>query len=301
LLRINHFCSRLDILDTGKAIAALNDGVRAYRSDNHHEAYGRQDIFHHAQDKERKLRCRAIFANKYPWFVFMNKTKEKNIPHYTEHRTRLRQRFLAQGINSLQDYEIIELFLTFVVPQKDVKPVAKKAIEKFGTVKGVFDADESEIRKIPFFKDKALALRQFIKEIALLYQKQQAEQVPVSVSKAELIHYCKNKLGFEKNEEFWLISLDSKQAIIKENLISKGLTDKTTVYPRQVLETALNNGAHSILLLHNHPNGNPKPSEQDIAITKSIDIPSRILNISVYDHLIVAGTEYFSFRENKLL
>ncbi len=231
----------------------------------------------------------------------MCKTKENIIPHYLEHRTRLRDRFLTHGINSLQDYEIIELFLTFVIPQKDVKKAAKQAIDTFGTIKGVFDADENELSKIPFFKDKALALRQFIKEIALLYQKQQAEQVPVSISKTELIQYCKNKLGFKKNEEFWLISLDSKQAMLKENQISKGLADKTTVYPRQVLETAINNGAHSILLLHNHPNGNPRPSDQDIAITKSIDIPSRILNISVYDHLIVAGEEYFSFRENRLL
>ena len=231
----------------------------------------------------------------------MNNTKEKIIPHYIEHRTRLRNRFLAQGINNLQDYEIIELFLTFVIPQKDVKEAAKQAIETFGNIKGVFDADEYELSKIPFFKDKALALRQFIKEIALLYQKQQAEQIPVSISKAELIQYCKNKLGYKKNEEFWLISLDSKQAIIKENQISKGLTDKTTVYPRQVLETAMNNGAHSILLLHNHPNGSPRPSDQDITITKSIDIPCRILNISVYDHLIIAGEEYFSFKENRLL
>lgn len=231
----------------------------------------------------------------------MDKKKEKNIPHYIKHRTRLRNRFLAQGMSGLQDYEIIELFLTFVIPQRDVKPAAKQAIEKFGNIKGIFDANEKELSEIPFFKDKALTLRQFIKEIALLYQKQQAEQVPVSISKAELIQYCKNKLGFKKNEEFWLISLDSKQAIIKENQISKGLADKTTVYPRQVLETAINNGAHSILLLHNHPNGNPRPSDQDITITKSIDIPSRILNISIYDHLIVAGEEYFSFRENRLL
>jgi len=231
----------------------------------------------------------------------VNKTIEENIPHYTKHRARLRNRFLSQGINNLQDYEIIELFLTFVIPQKDVKPAAKQAIETFGTIKGVFDADEHELSKIPFFKDKALALRQFIKEIALLYQKQQVEQSPVSISKDKLIQYCKNKLGFKKNEEFWLISLDSKQAMIKENQISKGLIDKTTVYPRQVLEIAMNNGAHSILLLHNHPNGNPQPSEQDITITKSIDIPLRILNISVYDHLIVAGEKYFSFRESRLL
>ena len=230
--------------------------------------------------------------------------KEKNNtdkPHYIDHRSRLRDRFIHQGINGLQPYEIIELFLTFVIPQKDVKPAAKEAIDKFGTIKGFFDADEKELSQIPFFKDKALALRKFIKEISLLYYKQQAEQIPITQSKEELINYCKAKLGFQPNEEFWIISLDSKNAIIKENLISKGLSDKTPVYPKQVIEKAMKNGASSILLLHNHPNGNPQASEQDITITKAIEIPARVLNISIYDHIIVAEDKHFSFKENKLL
>jgi DNA repair protein RadC len=222
-------------------------------------------------------------------------------PHYLDHRTRLRSRFIEQGIISLQPYEIIELFLTFVIPQKDVKPAAKQAIEKFKTIKGFFDADEKELSEIPYFKDKALSLRKFIKEVSLQYQKEQVEQLPISISRVDLIQYCKNKLGFKKNEEFWIISLDSKNAIIKEDLISKGLTDKATVYPKQVIETAIKNGSCSILLLHNHTNGNPKPSEQDINITKAIDIPARILNISIYDHLIIADDKYFSFRENNTI
>lgn len=222
-------------------------------------------------------------------------------PHYLEHRSRLRSRFTEQGINSLQPYEIIELFLTFVIPQKDVKPAAKQAIEKFKTLKGFFDADEKELSKIPYFKDKALTLRKFIKEVSLLYQKEQVEQIPISISKSDLINYCKNKLGFKKNEEFWIISLDSKNAIIKEDLISKGLADKSTVYPKQVIETAIKNSASSILLLHNHTNGDPHPSDQDISITKAIEIPARILNISIYDHFIVANDDFLSFRDNKII
>ena len=165
----------------------------------------------------------------------MTKKINTNKPHYIDHRSRLRDRFILQGISGLQPYEIIELFLTFVIPQKDVKPAAKEAIAKFGSVKGFFDADKKELSQIPFFKDKALALREFIKEVSLLYQQQQVEQLSVSKSKDELISYCKAKLGFQLNEEFWIISLDSKRAIIKENLISKGLTDKTPVYPKQVI------------------------------------------------------------------
>jgi len=231
----------------------------------------------------------------------MNNKNEIIKPHYADHRIRLRNRFLEHGINGLQPYEIIELFLTFVIPQKDVKPAAKQAIEKFGSIKGFFDADELELSKIPYFKDKALTLRQFIKEVALLYQKQQAEQIPVTVSKDDLLKYCKSKLGFIKEEEFWMISLDSKYALIKENLISKGLNNKAPIYPRSILEKAMKDGASSILLLHNHPNGKPDATEQDITITKAIDIPARVLNIKIFDHIIVAGNNHFSFRENKIL
>ena len=233
--------------------------------------------------------------------TLMSTTIQPQKPHYLNHRKRLRERFLEGGISLLQPYEVIELFLTFVMPKQDVKPVAKQVIERFGSVKGFFDANENELTEIPYFKSTAIALRQFIREVSLLYQKQRAEQTPVTQSKADLIDYCKSKLGFQQNEEFWMISLDSKYAIIKETLISKGLSDKTPVYPRQIIETAIKDGAYSILLLHNHPGGNPHASEQDITITKAIDIPAKVLNMTIYDHIIVAGNKYFSFKENKLI
>jgi len=221
--------------------------------------------------------------------------------HYINHRNRLRKRFLEQGIYGLQDYEIVELFLTFVIPQKDVKQEAKEIIKKFGSIKGFFEADEEELKKIKYFKDKAVTLRRFIKEISVLYQKQLAEELPVSQSKEELIKYCIQKIGFLEEEEFWMISLDSKYSIIKENLISRGLTDKAPVYPRKIIEQAVQQKAHAILLLHNHPNGNMQASENDITITKAINIPAKVLNIKIYDHIIVAGDNYFSFNEEGLL
>jgi len=224
-----------------------------------------------------------------------------NKPHYLNHRTRLRNRFLEQGINGLQPYEIIELFLTFVMPHQDVKEEAKEIIKRFGSVKGFFHAEPQELRKIKLVKDKAITLIQFIKEISSLYQRQLAEDIPLSQSKEALIQYSINKLGYLNEEEFWLISLDSKYSIIKEDLISKGLSDKAPIYPRKIIETAMKNKAHAILLLHNHPNGNPQASEQDIIITQSIEIPSRVLNMSIFDHIIVAHNQYFSFKENKLL
>ena len=180
----------------------------------------------------------------------MKKNTNSKEPHYLEHRTRLRNRFVEGGIDVLNDYEIVELFLTFVIPHKDVKESAKQAQEKFKTIRGLFDATDKELCEIPYFKGKALTLRKFIKEVALLYQRQQVEQIPVNLSKDKLLTYCKSKLGFNKEEEFWVISLDSKYSFINVDRISKGLTNKAPVYPKQVIETALKNGASSICLLH---------------------------------------------------
>jgi len=221
--------------------------------------------------------------------------------HFLNHRSRLRERFNNQGIIGLQDYEIIELFLTFVIPQKDVKQEAKEVIERFGSLKGFFEAEESELQKINYFKDKAITLRRFIREVSELYQFETIKNIPVSQSRESLIIFCKSKLGFVKEEQFWVISLDSKFALLKADLISKGLTNKTPVYPKQIVETALKNKAYSIILLHNHPNGNPQPSEEDITITKAIEIPAKLINITIYDHIIVSEDKYFSFKENNLL
>ncbi len=229
------------------------------------------------------------------------KKSTNNIPHFLNHRSRLRERFNKQGIVGLKDYEIIELFLTFVIPQKDVKKEAKEVIKRFGSVKGFFEAEESELQKINYFKDKALTLRRFIREVSELYQFETIKNIPVSQSRESLISLCKTKLGFVKEEQFWMISLDSKFALIKADLISKGLANKTTVYPKQIVETALKNKAYSIILLHNHPNGNPQPSEEDITVTKAIEIPAKLINITIYDHIIVSEDKYFSFKENKLL
>ncbi|MCD6366468.1 MAG: DNA repair protein RadC [Bacteroidales bacterium] len=227
-------------------------------------------------------------------------TEDKK-PHYLGHRKRLRNRFLNQGIDSLQEYEVIELFLTFIIPQRDVKEPAKEIIEKFGSVKGFFEADENSLKQIKFFKEKALTLRRFIKEIVLLYQKQLAEEIPLTISREQLIKYCINRLGHIEEEQFWMFSLDSKYSIIKENLISKGLIDKAPVYPRKIIEQAVHQKAFAILLVHNHPNGKLKASEHDITITKAINIPAKVLNIKLYDHIIVAGNDYLSFKDRGLL
>ncbi len=225
----------------------------------------------------------------------------KDSSHHIHHRSRLRKRFLEIGIDGLLPHEIIELFLTFVVPQKDVKKEAHQIIEKFGSVKGFFEASDEELSKIKFFKEKGITLRKFIKEFSILYHKQVAESTSLSYSKKELIDYCIKKLGNLREEEFWLFTVNSKQQIIKEHLISKGLSDKTPVYPKRILELALNDKAHSILITHNHPNGNLKPSDYDITVTKALDIPAQVLGLNIIDHIIVSSNSYLSMLDEKLI
>lgn len=222
-------------------------------------------------------------------------------PHHLNHRKRLRKRFLELGIDGLLPHEVIELFLTFVIPQQDVKKEAHQIIEKFGSVKGFFEASDKELSEIKFFKEKAVTLRQFIREFSILYHKQIAEHSTLSYSKKELIDYCIKKLGNLKEEEFWLFTINSKQRIIKEHLISKGVTDKTQVYPKLILELALADKAHSILISHNHPNGSTKPSDYDITVTKAIEIPAQVLDLKIIDHIIVTSNDYLSMRDEKLI
>jgi len=224
-----------------------------------------------------------------------------NTKHYLNHKKRLRKRFLESGIEGLLPHEIVELFLTFSTPQKDVKNEAHEIINKFGSVKNFFDANEDEFGEIKYFKENALTLRKFIKEISLLYHKQIAESKPISFSKKDLIEYCIKKLGNLSEEEFWIFTIDSKYKIIKEHLISKGLTDKTPVYPKKIIEHAINDKAHSILITHNHPNGNVQPSEYDITVTKALELPAKVLGIIIIDHIIVSSNNYISMKENKFI
>ena len=116
-----------------------------------------------------------------------------------------------------------------------------------------------------------------------------------------MINYCIKKLGSLKEEEFWIFTIDSKQQIIREHLISKGLTDRTPVYPKRILEIALKDKAYSILVTHNHPNGNPKPSDYDITVTKALEIPAQVLGIIIIDHIIVSSNNYLSMKDEKLI
>jgi len=228
-------------------------------------------------------------------------SKHVTKPHYLGHRERLRERFMKHGIESLQDYEVVELLLTFSIPQKDLKPTAKDLLKKFGSLKGIFDAPPEELKIFLHVKDKTVELITFIKDVSALYQMEKAKEKPISKTPKELIEYCIKKIGDKKDEEFRIIYLNSKFSIINDDTVSKGTIDRTTVYPRKVIEMALKHKACALIFTHNHPDGDPQPSDYDINLTKALDLAAKTLGIIVYDHIIVTPSNYFSFRERKLL
>jgi len=232
--------------------------------------------------------------------------KDADNKHYIGHRTRLRNRFM-QDSTGLQEYEIVELLLTYVIPQKDVKEIAKELIHKFGSIRGIFDASEEELESVPYIKDKFVTLLKLIREINAIYRKQKASEISVSQSIEEVVQYCIEKFGDKKEEEFHVLYLDSTYKIQIEKAFPlnefyfTGTVDKTVIYPRQIIEEGIRKKAYGVLLVHNHPNGLLQPSEYDKSLTKVIDLSTRAVGMILFDHIIVASSGYFSFKEKKLL
>lgn len=232
-------------------------------------------------------------------------------PHYLGHRKRLRERFKKTGLASFQDYEAVELLLTLAIPRKDVKEPAKEAIKRFGSFRGVLDAPLEELRKIPGIGDVAPLAIRFIKEAATLYLRPKS-QTDLTLAKIEpekiclenpkiLYDYCRAAIGAQPNEIFKVIYLDSRYRVIDLETLTEGTTDRATVYPRKVMESALKKRASILVLAHNHTDGNINPSDQDKTITRALILAAKALNINILDHLIVSKDEVFSFRKEGLL
>jgi DNA repair protein RadC len=222
-------------------------------------------------------------------------------PHYKDHRARLKKRFTDSGIGSFHDYEVLELLLSYAIPQKDVKPLAKDLLKKFGTLKGVMDAEQQELENITGMGTHSAILIRLVKELGALYLKDKAKEKPQITCTKELLDYCKTRMGGLKDEQFHVIYLDAQNKIIEIETIQEGIVNQAVVYPRKVLENALVQKASAIILVHNHPSGYVKPSDADIRLTRSIQETAKILDILVHDHVIIGENRFFSFREEGLM
>ncbi len=231
----------------------------------------------------------------------MNDDTAKELPHYAGHRERLRQRYLKNGIDSLTQYEAMELLLTYAITRRDVKPMAKALIKKFKGIRGVLDADVEELTAINGIGIQAALLLKLLKDINTIYLKEKLITGQIVESPNDIIDYLKHAIGSLKEEMFMALFLNSKNEIVADEIISEGIVNHAVVYPRKLFENALKHKATAIIIVHNHPGGVLKPSENDIKLTKNLVNTANSLSIKIHDHLIVTNKGYLSFYEKGLI
>jgi DNA repair protein RadC len=222
-------------------------------------------------------------------------------PHYIGHRQRLRQRFLEGGAEALPDYELLELILCLAIPKKDVKPLAKTLLARFGGFGEVIHADLPALLAITGIKETSAAAIKIVGAAALRLARAQAIGKPVLSSWDSLLDYCRISLAHLAQERFHLLFLDRKNVLIADEIQQKGTIDHTPVYPREVVKRALELNASAIIMVHNHPSGDPTPSQADIEMTGRIRDATGPVGIILYDHLVIGKSGNFSFRSNGLI
>ena len=221
-------------------------------------------------------------------------------PHYHGHRARLRER-LTKDPRQLADYEILELLLGHVVPRRDTKPLAKELLTRFGGIRGVFLAREEELRAVEGFGPALKTFWVLLRECRARFNEAPIRERTVLGSPSEVADLAIARLGPSASEEFWLALVDNKNRLMAWEQVSRGTVDQAPVYPREVLSLALTHKASGIILVHNHPGGDPKPSPQDVEQTKRINRAAQDLGVRLLDHLIVTETDFFSFQSQGML
>lgn len=222
-------------------------------------------------------------------------------PHYLQHRQRLRERFQKAGVEGLHDYELLELLLTYAIPRKDVKPIAKELIKRFGSLSGVLDASQKELESVSGLGSISATLIRLVKELCGAYLAEQMKRRDVLSSPQAVVDFARAKLGGLPHESFMVIYLNTKNEVIEHEIVHEGTIDRAVIYPRRILEAALTHHAAGIILVHNHPSGHPEPSDEDKRLTRAIADAGRPMDIRVLDHIIIGKGDYFSFREERLL
>ena len=221
--------------------------------------------------------------------------------HYLGHRARLRERFLGQGGENLPDYELLELILFSARPRGDVKPLAKRLLKEFGSFSKVIYAEETALRQVEEVGDAAIAALKTIRVAAQRMIKSEIADQPVIQSWSALMDYCKLTMGQSKIEDFRVLFLNHRHALIADELMQRGTINHTPVYPREIIKRALEHSAAAIILLHNHPSGDPTPSKADIEITTKIVEAANTVSITVHDHVIVTAAGHYSFKSFGLI
>ncbi len=214
------------------------------------------------------------------------------------HRQRMRERLIERGSDSLADYELLEMLLFFAQPKGDTKPLAKSLINRFGSFAGVIAAPQSELFAVSGLGQHSVSALKLVQAAALRLAKAALMDQPVLNTWDLLIDYLTAVLARERVEQFRVLFLDTRNRLLADEAQARGTVNHTPVYPREVVKRALELHATALILVHNHPSGDPAPSADDVAITRDINVAATALGVTLHDHLIIGNGRWHSFRQN---
>ena len=219
------------------------------------------------------------------------------------HRERLRKRYIKSGLEGFNDYEVLELLLTYSIARKDVKPIAKKLIEKFGTIDEIAKSDVKSLLEVDGIGEGSAVFLKLIGDITLTLYREKIEDKDILTikSKNSLLSYLRGEIGYSSREEFKILFLDSSNKLIASETLFYGTIDKSAIYPREIVERVIKNRAKSVIFAHNHPSGSISPSKKDIELTQYMYDSLKLLEIRLLDHIIITKNSYFSFLEEGLI
>jgi DNA repair protein RadC len=218
-----------------------------------------------------------------------------------DHRQRLRERFVVGGPDAMPDYELLELILFRAIPRQDVKPLARSLIDQFGDLNRVITAPPARLRQIDGVGDAVIVELKLVEAASHRMARARVMHRPVLSSWAALLDYCHTAMSHLETEQFRVLFLDRKNVLIADEVQGQGSVDHVPVYPREVLRRALELNACALILVHNHPSGDPSPSQADIAMTGTIQTAAQALGITLHDHIVIGKACEISFRSTGLI
>lgn len=221
--------------------------------------------------------------------------------HQKGHRERLKARFRNGGVTALADYELLELQLMTAIPRRDMKPLAKDLIKEFGSYTEVISASPERLSEISGVGDNVITTLKLAEASAQKYAEGTVLRKPVLNNWQALINYCSTQIAYKKIEQFRVLFLDRQNRLIADEKMQEGTIDHTPVYPREIIKRALELGSTAIILVHNHPSGDPTPSREDIEMTNKIQEAGKQLGVLLHDHLIISKGGHSSFKTMDLI
>jgi len=223
------------------------------------------------------------------------------VPHYLGHRTRLRKRFSTKGADTLADYELLELLLFRSVPRADTKPIAKALIEHFGSFAEVLAAPPTRLVEVKGVGASIATELKVVHAAGLRLARPELNTKRAISDWDTLIDYCHTAMALETREQFRVLFLDKRNGLVADEVMNQGTVDHTPAYPREIVRRAIELGSTAVILVHNHPSGDPTPSRADIDMTAKIVTAARALGIVVHDHIIIGRDDHYSFQSSGLM